>query len=112
MPSTETPIWRSDQGTLRREAAGSEGEVGLEENISIFWGGVVSLHERGALLSEEIKLNKKVPNNIVACHSHAGIFIVLYLAGVQRKRYNNKEIICRNRSGKDMISFSKYGFVS
>ena len=73
-------------------------------------GGVVSLHERGALLSEEIKLNKKVPNNIVACHSHAGIFIVLYLAGVQRKRYN-KEIICRNRSGKDMISFSKYGFV-
>ena len=110
MPSTETPIWRSDQGTLRREAAGSEGEVGLEENISIFWGGVVSLHERGALLSEEIKLNKKAQNNIVACHSDSVIFIFLYLARVQRKRYN-REIICRIRSGKDMISFSKYGFV-
>ena len=62
MPSTETPAWRSDQGTPRRAAAGSEVEEkwALKRTFQFFCGGgVVSLHESEALLSEKIKLNKK-----------------------------------------------------
>ena len=60
-----------------------------------------------------MKLIKKIRIKVVTCHLYSGIFnfIFLYFARVQRKTYKG-EIICRNRSGKDLISFSKYGFVS